>query len=294
MFMWQNAPMGTQTFKGLTVEPEPGEGMHTHFDLQLQAMERDGEIVFYWMYNRDLFDGWRMERMARHFMRLARAAVASPDTPLHLLPMLSEDERRQTLVEWNDTARPYPKGRSVMWLLERQAEKAPAAPALVCGGETVSYADLHERSNRLAHYLRELGVGPEVRVGVCAARGPQMLVAMLATLKAGGAYVPLDPKYPIERLNYMLDDSGAHVLVTQASLLSRFSAFKGTVVRLDEQWNDIPTRPAGSLPEIADPKNLAYVIYTSGSTGKPKGVAVFPCNLGAFLPLSAHTSTPTA
>src|SRR5258708_17752807 len=153
MFMWQNAPMGAQTFKGLTVEPEPGEGSHTHFDLQLQAMEHNGEIVFYWMYNRDLFDAWRIERMARHFMRLMRASIASPETPLHLLPMLSEDERCQILVEWNNTARKYPEGQSAMWLFERPAAKTPEATALVCGEEAVSYADLDARSHQLAHYL---------------------------------------------------------------------------------------------------------------------------------------------
>ncbi|HEV2147590.1 MAG TPA: amino acid adenylation domain-containing protein, partial [Longimicrobiaceae bacterium] len=191
------------------------------------------------------------------------------------LEMLPEAERRQVVEAWNATEAPYPAERCIHELFEAQAERTPEAAALVCGDETLTYAELNRRANRLAHYLRELGVGPDVRVALGVERSAEMLVGLLAVLKAGGAYVPLDPEYPRERLAYMLRDSAPAVLLTHESLLERFGPVAAPVLDLvgdAAAWAHHPERdPArGQL----SPEQLAYVIYTSGSTGTPKGVLV--------------------
>ncbi|HEV2150362.1 MAG TPA: amino acid adenylation domain-containing protein, partial [Longimicrobiaceae bacterium] len=199
------------------------------------------------------------------------------------LEMLPEAERRQVVEAWNATEAPYPAERCIHELFEAQAERTPEAAALVCGDETLTYAELNRRANRLAHYLRELGVGPDVRVALGVERSPEMLVALLAVLKAGGAYVPLDPEYPRERLAYMLRDSAPAVLLTHESLLERFGPLPAPVLALAVHASSWAEQPEGNPPRAdLTPGHLAYVIYTSGSTGRPKGVLVEhrgACNL---------------
>ena len=288
MFLWQNAPMEKPDFKELDAQYLPGGGLQTHFDLELQAMEHSGNVHFNWIYNCGLFDRWRIEKMARHFTRFLDAAVTSPQTPLHLFPVLDEQEQQQLLLEWNSTDQPYEAEATAHQLFERQAARTPQAMALLSGERWITYGELNERANRLAHYLAGLGVGPEVKVGICLERGLQMFVSLLGILKAGAAYVPLDPKYPAERLSYMLEDSQALVLLTGQPRVSALAGFAGTVISLEEQWEEIATRSSSNPGPAAAPlpihpqkrrangapENLAYVIYTSGSTGKPKGVAV--------------------
>ncbi len=196
-----------------------------------------------------------------------------------ILEMLSAAERRQLLYEWNDTAVEYPSGQCMHELFEAQAEKTPEAIAVVYDGASLSYAELNRRANRLAHYLRKLGVRPESTVAICVERSFEMIVALLAVLKAGGAYVPLDPAYPAERLAFMLEDSAPVALLIQAHLAGLFQSIPEMLPVLDlvdpaAAWNDQPE----TNPDLASigllPNHLAYIIYTSGSTGTPKGVMI--------------------
>ena len=200
--------------------------------------------------------------------------MADPGQRISQLPLLTEAERHQLLVEWNDTAVEYPRDRCIHQLFEAQVERSPEATALVYEDQQLTYGELNARANRLAHHLRSLGVGPEVLVGVCLERSLELVVGLLAILKAGGAYVPLDPSYPAERLAFMLQDTQAPVLLTQQRLLARLPAYAGHTLCLERDAAHIAQHPDTNPPTSATPTNLAYVIYTSGSTGTPKGVMV--------------------
>ena len=209
--------------------------------------------------------------------------LADPGRSVAELPLLSEGERRQVVETWNATRIAYPHGACVHHLIEAQVERTPGAVALVFEGEALTYRELNERANWLAHRLRALGVGPDSLVGLCMERSVEMVVGLLGVLKAGGAYVPLDPEYPAERLAFMVADSGAPVLLTQRRSMSRLSGAGGRIMCLDEADGEL----AGASGENAEggtrPENLAYVIYTSGSTGKPKGVQIEHRALTNFL-----------
>ena len=200
--------------------------------------------------------------------------VADADRRVSELAILTEAERRQVLVEWNETGRAYPREKTVHGLFEERVGSAPQSEALVFGQQRLSYGELNERANRLARYLRARGVGPEVLVGLCVERSLEMVVGLLGILKAGGAYVPLDPSYPRQRLAFMLEDAGTRVVLTQESLLESLPEGDFQRVRLDADWPEIARESGENLPSQSTPENLAYIIYTSGSTGTPKGVAI--------------------
>ena len=208
--------------------------------------------------------------MAGHFRTLLEAAVAEPDRRISDLPLLTEEERRQVLVEWNATERSYPE-TTIHRLIEAQVRRTPDAVALTFEGRTMGYGELNRRSNQLARHLRGLGVGPDTLVGLCIERSFEMVVGLLGILKSGGAYVPVDPGYPPERQSYMIEDSRAPVLLTQANLAGGLAGSGARVVVLDAGWEEIGRYPDGDLEDGSGPGDLAYVIYTSGSTGKPKG-----------------------
>jgi amino acid adenylation domain-containing protein len=292
LFLLQNAPMQAPALQGLEIEHLPGEGLHTHFDMELQAMEHGDTMGLFWVYNRDLFDRWRIEQMARHYKRLVDAAISEPNLPLYQLEMLEEAEKQQILLEWNSTQREYTAEDALHMAFETQAARTPEAPAVICGSQSLSYQELNERANRLAHYLMKLGVGHETRVGICLERGTEMIAAMLAVLKAGAAYVPLDPKYPAERNSYMLEDSQAKALLTQHVLFQHVPSFAGAVVELDSQQTEIAAMSSQDPGLDISPANLAYVIYTSGSTGKPKGVAICHSSVVTFLHWCRETFLP--
>ena len=259
-----------QTAAGLTFSQIDWRSRTTQFDLTLDTYERGGKLQAALTYADDLFDATTIERMVCHLNNLWRAIVAEPRQRIADLPMLDEDERLRIVHDWNATAADYPLERPIHSLIEAQAVRSPQAPALVFAGRTLDYAQLNARANRLAHRLIELGVGPDVLVGIAVERSIEMVVGLLAILKAGGAYVPLDPEYPAERLAYMLDDSGVRLLLSQSHL--ELPLAEG-VKRIDLDHNDDWLEgQAENNPDVAlEGEHLAYVIYTSGSTGKPKG-----------------------
>jgi amino acid adenylation domain-containing protein len=226
-------------------------------------------------YDADLFDAATMARMFDHFQTLLESVVISPDQRLSMLPLLTEAEQRRILVEWNHTDVTFDQERCLHELFERQVETIPDAIAVEFGTQRLTYCELDARANRMATRLVELGVGPDVVVGLCAEPSPEMLVGLLGTLKAGGAYLPLDPAYPRERWQFMLRDAHAPVLLTLRRLLSTLPDHEARVVLLDEDLHDIALEDLQKKPDASvTADDLAYIIYTSGSTGDPKGVMV--------------------
>ncbi|NEO35900.1 MAG: amino acid adenylation domain-containing protein [Moorea sp. SIOASIH] len=279
MFVLQNAPMGKLDLPGVTLSQFNQHSTIAKFDLTLSMTETEMGLVGTWEYNTDLFDGSTIKRMATHFQNLLSAIVENPQQVVSELPLLSVEERHQLLVEWNDTTSDYPKDKFIHQLVSEQVEKTPNAIAVVFDQQQLTYHQLNQRANQLAHHLQNLGVGPEVLVGICVERSIQMVVGLLGILKAGGAYVPLDPNYPPERLSYMLADSGAEVLLTQQSLRESLPQNQAQVLCLDSDWAAIEQHSGENLDVGVHSDNLAYVIYTSGSTGVPKGVLVAHRNL---------------
>ncbi|MDX6695910.1 MAG: hypothetical protein QOF02_3513 [Blastocatellia bacterium] len=229
-------------------------------------------------YESKLFKEETVARFAGHFIALLESALSNVDQPLWQLDMLGEQERRRILADWNDTRRAFPQ-ECAHRLFEAKALESPQATALVYKEQCLTYAELNERANRLAHHLQSRGVGPETIAGICVNPSPQMIVGLLAVLKAGGAYLPLDPALPQGRIAYMLQDAGAHVLLTEQTLLSSFTggdikAAGGEVevICLDAESAEVKLCSTANPQSGATLDNLAYVIYTSGSTGQPKGV----------------------
>ncbi|MEW5926516.1 MAG: amino acid adenylation domain-containing protein [Gemmatimonadota bacterium] len=280
MFVVQNADEGALRLGDLRVEPlSSGEGA-TPFDLDFSLRAAPGRVAGALRFRADLFDDATAERMLEHFRLLLEGGLRDPERPVSALPMLAPEERAQVVEAWNATARPFPRERLLHELVAEQAARTPAAPAVVFEGRSLSYAELRDGAGRLARRLRRLGVGAETRVGVCVERGPAMALAILGVLEAGGAYLPLDPAYPAERLEYMLRDSGARVLVTEEGVAGRLPELGGEVVLVDtppreHDGAEKSAAVAGCSPfPVTCSLSLAYVIYTSGSTGTPKGVAV--------------------
>ena len=276
MLALQNAPEVDLALPGLEVGRFGLKQDTSKFDLTLflwEATDADGGEVIEgaWEYATDLFDEATIERMQRHFETLIEAIVRDPSRRISELELLTDTERHQLLVEWNDTAAPHPNEQCLHQLIEVQVDRTPEAVALVYEGQSLTYGELNARANKLAHHLRNLGVGPEVLVGICAERSLEMVVGLLGILKAGGAYVPLDPSDPQERLVYMLGDAGAKLLLTQQHLLARLPDQQTGLICLDRDWSLIEGE-SGENPNVKMGSDaLAYMIYTSGSTGKPKG-----------------------
>jgi amino acid adenylation domain-containing protein len=274
LFALQNVPLERLQLPGLELSRTGGGRPTAKLDLSLYVHEREGRLEGYFEYATDLFDASTVARLASHFKTLLEGIVAAPQARLSELPLLSDAERHRVVVEWNATAVDYPRDKCVHELFEAQAAKTPDAVALVYENGQLSYSELDRRSNQLGHYLRELGVGPDVIVGLCVERSLEMVVGLLGILKAGGAYLPLDPGYPEDRLAYMLGDAQAPVVVTQDALIEQLPAHGARVVRLDSDWAEIATQPVMPPLNTTLSDNLAYVIYTSGSTGRPKGVMI--------------------
>jgi amino acid adenylation domain-containing protein len=247
---------------------------HDRFKVKLSCVERNGSLVTEFHYDPLSFHANDIKRLAAEFHTLLASAVHNPKITIGMLEIVSSSEREQLLVEFNQTAVEYPAGKYLAQLFEEQAARTPAAVALVYEGEQVSYGELNRRANQLAWYLQGRGVGPEVVVGLCLERSPEMVLGLLGILKAGGAYLPLDPAYPAQRLEFMLADTQAKVLLTQERLIEGLPVHEAEVLCLDRDWESFTGHETENLNVEVEAGNLAYVIYTSGSTGQPKGVLV--------------------
>ena len=261
---------------GMTVEYLANDARATKFDLNLEVTDLDHRLGCCLTYSTDLFDEPRIARMAAHWCNLLEALIADPGQRLSELPLLSADEQRALQGSLGVEKGEHRLDQCIHQLFSQQASLRPDAPALTFAGVTLSYAQLDERANRLAWMLRERGVGPHVRVGLALPRSLEMVIGLLAILKAGGAYVPLDPEYPLDRLHYMIEDSGIGLLLSDAALFEALGELPATVACwcLEDDSPVLANYPAEALPFVSLAQHQAYLIYTSGSTGKPKGVLV--------------------
>jgi amino acid adenylation domain-containing protein len=271
MFALQNVRRAALTMPGLEVERMPLDTGRAKFDLVLMVTERDG-LRANFEYNTDLFDADTVDRMLAHYETLLEGIVADSSRKISALPIIPRKERSELLALGQGKDLTVDTSAGVHCLVEAHAATTPDAPAIATADHQLSYGQLNARANKLAHWLQDAGILPESKVAACLANGPNHVVALLAILKAGGAYVPLDPTYPEERLAFMLEDSGAQVLLTQSSFSSRLPKHEATTLRLDTEWDAVETLPEDNPNNAISPEQLAYVIYTSGSTGKPKGV----------------------
>ncbi|MBV9109885.1 MAG: AMP-binding protein, partial [Gemmatimonadetes bacterium] len=273
MFSLQNNERRALRLGALEAEPLPGGGHTAKFDLTLTLAEDGEEIAGALGYRTDLFDASTMRRMAAHFAALLGGVAEDADRPVGAYSLLDAGERRETVGEWNRTDAPYPSETTLHGMVEAQAARTPHAPALAFGGASLTYAELDAAANRLAHRLLTLGVRPEDRVGLCLEPSPGSVIGLLGIMKAGAAYLPVDAGAPDERIAFILDESGARVVVTDAAGASRPWAAARAAIRID-RVEELDGFPAGSPSISLNPRNLAYVLYTSGSTGLPKGVLV--------------------
>ncbi|MGE7956583.1 non-ribosomal peptide synthetase [Pseudomonas sp. NPDC089530] len=266
----------SRNLAGMTVEYLANDARATKFDLNLEVTDLDHRLGCCLTYSTDLFDEPRIARMAAHWRNLLEALIADPEQCLSELPLLDSTEQQQLLDSLGVEPGEHRLDQCIHHLFGEQALLRPDAPALTFAGQTLSYAELDGRANRLAWMLRERGVGPQVRVGLALERSLEMVVGLLAILKAGGAYVPLDPEYPLDRLHYMIEDSGIGLLLSDAAMFDALGELPVNVARwcLEEDGARLADYPASELPFISLPQHQAYLIYTSGSTGKPKGVVV--------------------
>jgi amino acid adenylation domain-containing protein len=265
---------GGGALAGLTVGGVGAAMEIAKFDLSLTLSATPQGLFGGLNYATDLFERGTIERMLGHLARVLEQVADDADVRLSRLALTGPEERARVVEEWNRTERPYPRGAGINELFDAQVRERPDAVALAWGDESLTYRELDARSNRLAHHLVRLGVGPDARVGVLLERSAELIVSILAVLKAGGCYVPLDPGYPPERLRLMLADSSVRVLLSRGDLAGAVEAGDLPVVHLDQAAGALASESAEAPSSGATAENLAYIVYTSGSTGKPKGVMV--------------------
>lgn len=274
MFIYQNANEQTLTLPGLKIETIPKNSETEHFDLTLQVMKRPEGIRGILTYAKDLFDEATIQRMVGHYLTLLESIVDHPELPLAQLPILTESEHGQLVKTWNDTEANRPENQCLHHLIEAQVRRTPQEVAVVFGERQLTYLELNNRANQVAHYLKQCGVGPDKLVGVFLDRSLDMVAGLLGILKAGGAYVPLNPEYPEERLRYILEDSNVSILLTDDGLKDKVPTSSAEIVCLDSDWSQFVNQKTCNPVDNTQAHHLAYVMYTSGSTGQPKGVMV--------------------
>ena len=269
VFALQNAPIAPLQLPGLTLSPLDFTLGTTRFDLECHCFKALDTLHCTMIYSTALFESATIERMLQHFQVLLEGIVANPDQAIAHLPLLTPAENHQHLLAWNNTALDYAE-TCIHQRVEAQAAQTPDAIAVVFAKQSLTYRELNQRANQIAHQLHQLGVGSETVVGLCVDRSPDLIIGVLGIWKAGGAYLPLDPSYPSDRLNFMLKDAQVHTLVTQQAYGDRFDGLQTVCLDQDEV---IPSNSSNPTSQVTA-NNLAYAIYTSGSTGKPKGVLV--------------------
>ena len=294
LFALQNAPAGDASLPGLTLSYEEPDTGVTRFDVELFLAETPAGLEGTLNYSTELFERGSAARFLENFAALLEAVVLDPDAPLASLPALAPEQERQVRALGCGAPLAYPDPPLVHALVERAASRAADAPAARHGALRITYGELNDRANRLARYLRRAGAGPESLVAVCIERSIDVLVAILGILKAGAAYVPVDPDYPRERIAFLLEDAGASLAVTQASLTDRIAHAGTRVVRIDAERAAIDREDAGDLALPLSPDALAYTVYTSGSTGRPKGVAMSHRAIANMLAWQRRDSAPSA
>jgi amino acid adenylation domain-containing protein len=273
MFTLQDPDVSVPRLGGATLEPFGVDLGAAKFDLTMSAAEVSAGVEVVVEYRSDLFRADTIARLVSHLEELLSAACRAPETPVSRLPIVTAPERRLLLETWNDTDAAWPTGATVHELFAAQARRRPDAVAVEDDGQRLTYGELERRANRLAWCLRARGVGPDVLVGVCMEKSAEVVVVLLGILKAGGAYVPMDPAYPDDRLAFLLEDSGARIVVTDPALAHRLAG-GGAELVLADAWADSAGARDDAPESSAGPGNLCYVIYTSGSTGRPKGVLI--------------------
>jgi len=274
MFQLRNLPNTAMEVQGLRLEEYDFDRRTAMVDLAVDVSDQPQGLYCVFEYNTDLFEAATIRRFGEHFQTLLGGIVANPDQPIAELPLLTDAERHQVLVAWNNTHAEAPIETCIHEVFEAQVARTPEAIAVVYDDQYLKYETLNRRANQVAHYLRRLGVGLEVLVGLCVERSLEMLIGLLGILKAGGAYVPLDPAYPMERLAFMVEESRLPIILTQQHLGKVLSGHQARVIFLDADWDMLARESEDNPHREAAEDNLAYVIYTSGSTGVPKGVMV--------------------
>ncbi len=279
MFVFQNAAEGKLELPDLKVEPVPLGNETAKFDLTLTVSETPDEFLLDIEYDTDLFDADTIDRMLAHYDILLRAMVNRPEQPVTLLNMLTDEEKRLLLDEWVPKGVHFPPEKCVHQIFEEQAEKFARRTALTFDGQNLTYRELNRRANQLAHHLLDQGVQPDDLVAIYSERAPHLLIAILGVLKAGAAYLPIDPVYPPERVQFMLNDAEAKIILTQRDLVENLQLNGRQTVLLDDDWPLIEQEADTNPHTPVKPENLIYVIYTSGSTGKPKGTLITHYNV---------------
>jgi amino acid adenylation domain-containing protein len=270
-FVFQNTPVSVSHIDDLELRQMQAEAGTARFELEVFLWEENGALRGDFAYYTDLFAADTIARLVGHFETLLTAVVDDPNRRVSELPILTEDQRRQLLVDWNATAAYFPREKCVHDLFEEQATRCPGEVAVAFNQQSLTYGELDARANQLARHLLTVGAGPDVLVGICLERSLDLVVGILGVLKAGAAYVPLDASYPQDRLAFMIDDARLSLLLTHRDLVQRLPAHDAKLLCVDTAWDQIARESTSRPSSLAGPNNLAYVIYTSGSTGRPKG-----------------------
>ena len=280
MFSLQNSLEEALRMRGLESSLFKASHVSAHPDLSLNIDRTGCGLMCVWSYDPELFDEERIQRMSGHYERLLTGIARDPGQAIGTLPLLTDTERN-SIAAWNDTDIDHPCGQTIVALFEAQVEKSPDRAAVMFEGEYLSYRELNRKANRLAHWIQSTTKRRKILVGVCMRRSSEMVAALFGILKAGCAYVSLDPDFPKDRLAFMIEDSGASMLLTHSPLLTRLPEHSETMVCLDEQTLELQNQSDESLDRRCSPDDLAYVLYTSGSTGRPKGVMISHRSLAA-------------
>jgi len=278
----QNLPKTPEPIAGVRLTPLPPIHSNAQFDLLVNVFEEGECLTADCIYAAELFEAGTIQRLLGHWEHVLEQMAQSSSLHIQNIEILREAERHQLLMEWNQTEREYPRDTGIHRLFEKVVEEFPNAAAVTYEDESLTYQELNTRANQLARYLQDIGVAPETPIALCFDRGLDVIVALLGTLKSGAAYVPLDPAHPLERLAFVLDNSGALVLLTQSHLRSRLPLYRGTELYLDELRETLNSCSGENLAAPVAGENLAYIIHTSGSMGMPKGTEIAHaglCNL---------------